>query len=64
MQFKSRKYVRELDLEDKVDSLIAELKGTGVMSPKLGSLIEVIRQGSPIYELNPSLFVNRTGRCL
>lgn len=52
----------ELDLEDKVDLLIAELKGSGVMSPKLGSLNEVIREGSPIYELNPSLSVNRRGK--
>jgi hypothetical protein len=58
------KMCRELDLEDKVDTLIAQLKGTGVMSPKLGSVIEVIRQGSPVYELNLSLFANRTGRCL
>jgi len=47
----------ELDLGDKVDVLIAELKGSGVMSPKLGSIAEVSRAGSPIYELNPSLFI-------
>jgi hypothetical protein len=50
----------ELDLEHKIDPLIAELKGSGVMSPNLGSLTRVIRQGSPIYELNPSLL--RTGQ--
>ena len=44
------------DLGDRVDVIIAELKGTGVMSPKLGSLAEVSRAGTPIYELNPSLF--------
>ncbi|HIH96209.1 MAG TPA: hypothetical protein HA348_01745 [Thermoplasmata archaeon] len=59
-----KKICRELDLEDKVDSLIAELKGSGVMSPKLGSLIEVMKEGSPVYELNPSLFVNRTRKRL
>ena len=47
-------------LGDKVDLLIAELKSTGVMSPKLGSLAEVSKAGSPLYELNPSLFT-RTG---
>jgi hypothetical protein len=52
----------ELDLEDKVDLLIAELKGSGVLSPRLGSLNEVIREGSPLYELNPSLFVNTRGK--
>jgi hypothetical protein len=44
-------------LGDRVDVLIAELKATGVMSPKLGSLAEASRATSPIYELNPSLFV-------
>jgi len=46
-------------LGDRVDALIAELKGSGVMSPKLGSLAEVSRTGTPIYELNPSLFVKK-----
>ena len=49
----------ELGLGDRVDALIAELKGSGVMSPKLGSIAEVARAGSPIYELNPSLFVKK-----
>jgi len=46
-------------LGDRVDALIAELKGSGVMSPKLGSLAEVSRAGTPIYELNPSLFTEK-----
>lgn len=45
----------ELGLEDRVDALIAELKGSGVMSPKLRAIAEVSRAGMPIYELNPSL---------
>jgi len=49
----------ELGLWDRVDALIAELKGSGVMSPKLGSLAEVSRAGTPIYELNPSLFTKK-----
>ena len=44
---------------DKVDVLIAELKGSGVISPKLGSLPEVFRAGSPLYELNPSLVIKK-----
>jgi hypothetical protein len=44
-------------LRDRVDVLIAGLKAAGVMSPKLGSLAEVTRAGSPLYELNPSLFI-------
>lgn len=47
----------ELNIGDRVDSLIAELKGSGVISPKLGSIAEVLRAGSPIYEVNPSLCV-------
>jgi len=47
----------KLALGNRVDALIAELKGSGVMSPKLGSLAEVSRAGTPIYELNPSLFL-------
>jgi hypothetical protein len=47
----------KLALGNRVDTLIVELKGSGVMSPKLGSLAEVSRAGAPIYELNPSLFI-------
>jgi len=46
-------------LGDKIDVIIAELKGTGVMSPKLSSLAEVSRATSPMYELNPSLFLKK-----
>jgi len=49
----------ELDIGDRVDVLIAELKASGVMSPKLGSIAEVSRAGSPLYELNPSLFIKK-----
>jgi len=49
----------KLALGNRVDALIAELKASGVMSPKLGSLVEVSRAGTPIYELNPSLFINK-----
>jgi hypothetical protein len=51
-----KKTCSELGLGDRVDMLIAELKGSGVMSPKLSSLPEVSRAGAPLYELNPSLF--------
>lgn len=51
-----KKICSELGLGDRVDTLIAELKGSGVMSPKLGTLAEVARAGSPLYELNPSLY--------
>jgi hypothetical protein len=48
-----------VSLGKKVDVLIAELKAAGVMSPKLGSLAEVSRAGSPLYELNPSLSIKK-----
>jgi hypothetical protein len=40
---------------NKADWLIAELKGTGAISPKLSSPGDVMRAGSPLYEMNPSL---------
>jgi len=52
----------ELDMGDRVDMLIAELKASGVMSPKLSSIAEVSREGTPIYELNPSLFIKKGER--
>ena len=50
----------ELDLEARVDPLLSELKACGIMSPKLSSLTDASRAGSPIYELNPSLFVGES----
>ena len=44
-----------LGLGDRVDALIVELKGSGVISPKLRSPAEVSRAGAVIFELNPSL---------
>jgi hypothetical protein len=48
-----------VSLGERVDALIAELKAAGVISPKLASLAEVARAGSPLYELNPSLFTKK-----
>jgi hypothetical protein len=47
----------ELDLEDRIDPLISELKACGIISPKLSSLTDPSRVGTPIYELNPCLLV-------
>jgi hypothetical protein len=47
----------ELGLGDRVDPLLSELKACGIISPKLNSLTDASRVGTPIYELNPSLFV-------
>ena len=47
----------ELGLGDRVDPLLSELKACGIISPKLSSLTDPNRVGTPIYELNPSLFV-------
>lgn len=46
---------RQLGTASSVDTLIAELKAAGVMSPKLGSIAAVAKAGCPLYELNPSL---------
>lgn len=51
-------------LGDKADLFIAELKAAGVMSPRLAPLAEVTRAGSPLYELNPSLFLKGTGKAV
>jgi hypothetical protein len=45
----------QFGLGNRVDWLIAELKAAGIMSPKLGSIPDVMEAGSPIYELNPSV---------
>jgi hypothetical protein len=45
----------QLGVGNRVDGLIAELKAAGIISPRLSSVPEVIREGSPIYELNPSV---------
>jgi hypothetical protein len=47
----------QLGLSNRVDSLIAELKAAGIISPRLRSIPEVNREGSPLYELNPSATV-------
>ena len=47
---------KALDLEDRVDSLIADLKACGILSPALGYLPEASKKRTPVYELNPSLF--------
>lgn len=52
-----KKICTELDMEKRVDPLVSELKACGILSHKLGALTEATRQGSPIYEINPSLLV-------
>jgi len=57
-----KKICSDLDLGDRVDALIAGLKASGVMSPKLSSIAEVSREGTPIYELNPSLYIKKASK--
>ncbi|MFW6115116.1 MAG: hypothetical protein ACOC6E_02335 [Thermodesulfobacteriota bacterium] len=45
----------QFGLSNRVDSLIAELKAAGIISPRLASTPEVNRHGAPLYELNPSV---------
>jgi hypothetical protein len=54
-----KKICSGLDLGDRVDALIVELKGSGVISPQLRSPAEVSRAGAVIFELNPSLLTYR-----
>ncbi len=48
---------REKGFGNRVDTMIAILKGAGIISPKLGSLARVARTGTPLYEINPCLFI-------
>lgn len=41
---------------ERTGCLISELKGAGIISPKVAALREVVRSKGPIYELNPSLY--------
>ena len=47
----------QFGLNDRTDALIAELKAAGIISPKLGSIPDVVGAQSPIYELNPSVII-------
>ena len=47
----------QFGLNNKADGLIAELKAAGIISPKLGSIPDVVSARSPIYELNPSILM-------
>jgi hypothetical protein len=45
-------------LGDRVDPLIAEMKGAGIVCPRLNLVLEMLKVKAPIYEINPSLVVN------
>ncbi len=49
---------RELDVADRMDAMIGGLKGSGVMSPFMASRARMAHERSPIYEMNPSLFID------
>jgi len=51
----------ELGLKDRVDPLVSELKACGIVSHKMASFTDAVREGSPIYEFNPSLLVGDQG---
>jgi hypothetical protein len=48
----------EMGLGDRVGALILELKGAGIINPKLDSFAEVQRAGAPIYEINRSILLS------
>lgn len=43
-------------LKNKTGAMIAVLKGSGIISPKLMAFAEVARSTSPVYEFNPSVY--------
>jgi len=43
-------------LKNKTGAMIAVLKGSGTISPKLMAFAEVARSSSPVYEFNPSVY--------
>ena len=47
----------ELGVGDHIDAMIGGLKGSGVMSPCMASRARMAQERSPIYEMNPSLFI-------
>ena len=55
--FEIGKVCNEMGLGDRVGALILELKGAGIISPKLDSFAEVRRAGAPIYEINRSVLL-------
>jgi hypothetical protein len=52
-----KKICSELGLVERVDPLVSELKACGILSHKLNALADIIREGAPIYEINPALLV-------
>ena len=56
--FEIERLCTEMGLGDKAGALILELKGAGIMSPKLDSFPEVQRAGAPIYEINRSVLLS------
>ncbi|MEJ2249305.1 MAG: hypothetical protein P8Y70_10470 [Candidatus Lokiarchaeota archaeon] len=53
---KIKRACKDLGLEKRAGAIVSELKGTGIMSPRLGvGLFASLKNKSPIYELNPSL---------
>lgn len=54
---KIKQICKKLELEERAGTIISELKATGIMSPLLSkSLFTSLKNKSPLYELNPSLF--------
>jgi len=51
--FQIRQACVRAKMNQSVDTLIALLKAGGVISPKLRALSNVVKAGSPVYEINP-----------
>jgi len=51
--FHIRQACARAKMNQSIDTLIALLKAGGVISPKLRALSDVVKAGSPVYEINP-----------
>ena len=49
---------KDLGLANRINAFIAERKGAGIISPRLSLVTEMLQSQAPIYELNPSVYIN------
>jgi len=55
--YKIKEICKDFSLKERTGAIISELKGTGIISPQLNfSLFSSLKNRSPSYELNPSLY--------
>ncbi|MDZ7759253.1 MAG: hypothetical protein U5L00_03230 [Desulfovermiculus sp.] len=57
-----RAALREAGIHADLERLIIDFKAAGVLSPKLSSLSDTARHASPLYEINPAVFIHSQSR--